>query len=59
MSEDRRWREAPADAPSLEEIVGHDAVERARRRVREVMERYEEEGRRHADQDAGSPSSSE
>jgi hypothetical protein len=45
MSEDRHWREVPADAPSLEEVVGHDAVARARRKVREVYEHYEEMAR--------------
>jgi hypothetical protein len=47
---DERWRDVPADAPSLEEVVGHDAVTRARRKVREVMQGYEEVGRRHEGQ---------
>lgn len=49
---DENWKDVPADAPSLEDAVGHDAVARARRKVREVMEGHEEIGRRHADQDA-------
>jgi hypothetical protein len=57
MSEDREWRDVPEDAPSLEEVVGHDAVARARRTVREVMELHEEIGRRHADQSDSAPSS--
>jgi hypothetical protein len=57
MSEDRGWREVPEDAPSLEEVVGHDAVARARQKVREVMELYEEIGLRHADQDSEEASS--
>ena len=59
MSEDRGWREVPEGAPSLEEVVGHDAVARARRNVREVIELYEEIGLRHADQESDEVSSSE